>query len=96
MAVYAIFNYDVADADGYQRYQQLAGPSFAGRTFKVLALDPATTLVEGAQSGKQTVILEFESKDAFDEWYRSPEYQSAVGVRWDATTNGVGLLVAGR
>ena len=96
MAVYAIFNYDVADADGYQRYQKLAGPSFAGRTFKVLALDPATTLVEGAQSGQQTVILEFESKDAFDEWYRSPEYQSAVGVRWDATTNGVGLLVEGR
>jgi uncharacterized protein (DUF1330 family) len=96
MAVYAIFNYDVADADGYKRYQQRAGASFAGRTFKVLALDPATTLVEGAQSGRQTVILEFDTKDAFDDWYRSPEYQSAVGVRWDATTNGVGLLVVGR
>ena len=96
MSVYAIFNYDVADADGYKRYQQMAGASFAGRTFKVLALDPSTTRVEGEKSGQQTVILEFETKDAFDDWYQSPEYQSAVGTRFDATANGVGLLVVGR
>jgi uncharacterized protein (DUF1330 family) len=96
MSVYAIFNYDVADPDGYQRYQQLAGPSFAGRTFKVLAHDPATTLVEGDSAGRQTVILEFETKDAFEDWYRSPEYVAAVGTRLEATTNGVGLLVVGR
>jgi len=42
------------------------------------------------------VILEFETKEAFDDWYRSPEYQSAVGTRLAATANGVGLLVAGR
>jgi uncharacterized protein (DUF1330 family) len=85
MAVYAIFNYDVADSDGYKSYQALAGASFAGRTFKVLAVDPSTT-----------VILEFETKEAFDDWYGSPEYQSAVGTRLAATTNGVGLLVVGR
>ena len=96
MAVYAIFNYDVADSDGYKNYQALAGASFAGRSFKVLALDPSTTRVEGEQSGHQTVILEFETKEAFDDWYRSPEYQSAVGTRLAATANGVGLLVAGR
>jgi uncharacterized protein (DUF1330 family) len=86
----------VADADGYQLYQKLAGPSLAGRTFKALALDPATTLVEGEMAGRQTVILEFETKEAFDDWYHSPEYQSAVGTRFAATTNGVGLLVVGR
>ena len=96
MAVYAIFNYDVADADGYKNYQQAAGASFAGRSFKVLALDPATTLLEGEKSGRQTVILEFETKDAFEDWYRSPEYQSAIGTRLEATTDGVGLLVVGR
>jgi uncharacterized protein (DUF1330 family) len=62
MAVYAIFNYDVADGDGYASYQKQAGASFAGRTFKVLALDPATTRVEGERSGMQTVILEFDTK----------------------------------
>ena len=96
MAVYALFNYDVADSAGYKNYQALAGASFAGRSFKVLALDPSTTRVEGEQSGHQTVILEFETKEAFDDWYGSPEYQSAVGTRLAATTNGVGLLVAGR
>jgi uncharacterized protein (DUF1330 family) len=96
MPVYAIFNYDVADRDGYQQYQKAAGPSFAGRTFKVLALDPDTTRVEGERSGMQTVILEFETKEAFDDWYQSPEYQTAVGTRLAATTNGVGLLVTGR
>jgi uncharacterized protein (DUF1330 family) len=96
MAVYAIFNYDVADTDGYQQYQKAAGGSFAGRAFKVLALDPATTRVEGERSGMQTVILEFDTKEAFDDWYNSPEYQAAVGTRLAATTNGVGLLVAGR
>jgi len=96
MAVFAIFNYNVADADGYKSYQQAAGGSFAGRSFKVLALDPATTLLEGEKSGRQTVILEFETKDAFEDWYRSPEYQSAIGTRLEATTDGVGLLVVGR
>jgi uncharacterized protein (DUF1330 family) len=96
MAVYAIFNYDVADPDGYQRYQQLAGGSFAGRNIKVLAFDTATTLVEGTAAGHQTVILEFANTEAFDDWYRSPDYQGAVGVRLDATDNGVGLLVQGR
>jgi uncharacterized protein (DUF1330 family) len=96
MAVYAIFNYDVADDEGYKQYQKAAGGSFAGRAFKVLALDPATTRVEGERSGMQTVILEFDSKEAFDDWYNSPEYQAAVGTRFAATANGVGLLVAGR
>jgi uncharacterized protein (DUF1330 family) len=96
MAVYAIFNYDIADGDSYKQYQKAAGASFAGRAFKVLALDPATTRVEGERSGMQTVILEFDTKEAFDDWYNSPEYQSAVGTRLAATTNGVGLLVAGR
>ena len=96
MAVYAIFNYDVSDPDGYKRYQQLAGGSFAGRSFKVLAADPATALVEGTGAGQQTIILEFDNKEAFDDWYRSADYQSAVGHRHAATTNGVGLLVQGR
>ena len=85
MAVYAIFNYDVADRDGYQQYQKQAGASFAGRSFKVLALDPATTRVEGERSGMQTVILEFDTKEAFDDWYNSPEYQEAAKYRKGAS-----------
>lgn len=95
MAYYFVANYDVKDAAGYGDYQKAAGASFAGRAFKVLAMDPKNAHLEGASAGHQTVILEFESKAAFDDWYNSPAYQEAIQKRFAATAPAVGLGVQG-
>jgi len=95
MTVYAIFNYEVADADAYGRYQAAAGPAFAGRDIKVVAFDTATTALEGTACAHQTVILGFESEEAFHAWYDSPEYRAAIPVRQGATRPTLSILVKG-
>ena len=95
MAYYAIFNYDVTSPGGYGDYQKAAGPTLAGRNFKVLALDSDTAHVEGAVAGKQTVLMEFEDKAAFEDWYHSGAYKEAAKLRFAATTPQLGIGVQG-
>jgi uncharacterized protein (DUF1330 family) len=95
MTVYAIFNYDVLDADEYARYQSEAGGSMGGRSFKLLALDSTTTHLEGDQAGHQTVILAFDSEEAFRDWYDTPGYQAAIPIRRGATDPTLSILVKG-
>jgi uncharacterized protein (DUF1330 family) len=92
VTVYAIFNYDVEDPEAYGRYQSEAG---AAGPVTLLALDPATTIVEGTAGGHQTVILSFDSEEAFNAWYRSPEYQKAIPTRQGATRPTLTVLVKG-
>jgi len=96
MTVYAIFNYDVRDADEYARYQSEAGGTMQGRSFQVLALDSTTTHLEGDPAGHQTVILAFDSEKAFRDWYDAPEYQAAISIRRGATSPTLSMLVKGR
>jgi uncharacterized protein (DUF1330 family) len=96
MTVYAIFNYDVLDADEYARYQSEAGGSMQSRSFQFLAFDTTTTQLEGVPAGHQTVILGFDSEEAFRDWYDSPDYQAAIPIRKGATKPTLSILVKGR
>jgi uncharacterized protein (DUF1330 family) len=88
MAVYFIAQVEVHDRAGYDRYaQQAAGAPAKG--MKVLAFDDAPKVIEGKWHGPRTILLEFESEDAFRAWYYSPAYQEAVKLRWAATTSNV-------
>jgi uncharacterized protein (DUF1330 family) len=95
MTVYAIFNYDVRDADEYARYQSEAGGSLKGLPFQLLALDSTTTPLEGDRAGHQTVILAFDSEEAFRDWYDTPDYQAAIPIRRGATSPTLSVLVKG-
>jgi uncharacterized protein (DUF1330 family) len=96
MTVYAIFNYDVRDKDEYARYQSEAGGAMRGGGFQLLAFDSTTTHLEGDPAGHQTVILAFDSEDAFRGWYDSPDYQAAIPIRRGATSATLSMLVKGR
>ena len=93
MAYYAIFNYDVDDPAGYGDYQKAAGASFAGRTFKVLALDPARPVSKAANSGQQTVILEFETKEPSTTGTTRRPTKRRSGMRFAATAPVFGVGV---
>jgi uncharacterized protein (DUF1330 family) len=43
-------------------------------------------VVEGEWPWTRTVLLRFPSKEAFDRWYGSPEYQEIARTRWAAAT----------
>lgn len=96
MAAYLIVNYDVVDPDLYAEYQQGAAPALRiGSECKLLVFDPVSEPVEGGGTGRQTVVLEFESREKAKEIYDSGEYQAVVGKRHAATSNHFAVLVDG-
>ena len=52
---------------------------------RVLAFQEEPEVVEGETAFPRTVILEFESKEAYRAWYDSPDYQSIISLRLDST-----------
>lgn len=54
-----------------------------------LLADYESEPLEGAP-GSITVVIRFESKEALDSWYRSPEYLTIIGLR---TENSTGIAV---
>lgn len=90
MAAYLIVNYDVVDADLYRSYQMQAAPVMNGG--RLLVLDTDSDAKEGSP-GRQTVVIEYPDKATALAAYHSPEYQSVVGIRHSATTNGRAVIV---
>ena len=94
MSVYFIVNAKVNDADRLQKYVEGALPIVNVHPCEVLVLDNDIEIVEGTPPGHRMVVLKFESKDAFQKFYDSPEYQAIIGDRL-ASTDGFAVLTAG-
>jgi uncharacterized protein (DUF1330 family) len=86
MAAYFIAQYVVNDPKLYREYQAAAARTIQASGGEVVAFDVAAETIEGTPPGPQTVIVKFASKEAARAWYRSPEYQAAVGKRLASTT----------
>ena len=86
---YFVTNYSVTDPDGYADYPKLVGATQAGLANRLLA-GPGET-IEGTP-GARTVVLEFESRDKFDEWYHSDAYQEILPLRRD-NSEGWAILI---
>jgi uncharacterized protein (DUF1330 family) len=92
MSAYLVVNYDVTDPNGYEEYQSGAAPIMTGG--KLLALDADSTALEG-EPGRQTVLVEYPTREAALAAYESEEYQAVVGKRLAATANGRAVIVNG-
>lgn len=84
MSYYVVVNYDVINHEMYGRYVQTAGQSLMKYGVKVLAADHEPNDIEG-KSGRTLVILECDSEEAAMQWYNSPEYQTGIKLRSDAS-----------
>ncbi len=91
---YVIFTEVVHDPAGLVEYSQKAASAMAGRDFKALVVADDHEVIEGEWPGTRTVILEFPSVAAAQDWYRSPEYQAAVPIR-QAAADCSAVIVAG-
>jgi uncharacterized protein (DUF1330 family) len=94
MKVYAIAQSRVTDPEQLNKYVAAASPTLAAHKIKILAYDEAPVVIEGVVDQPRTVILEFDSRQAFYDWYESPEYQAARELRLDAAV-GHFILVQG-
>jgi uncharacterized protein (DUF1330 family) len=96
MPAYLIVNYEVEDPALYGEYAKAAGPAMKiGAECQLLAFDPATDRVEGDAAGRQTVVLQFDSKEKAKAVYESGEYQAVIGKRLKATSRHFAILVQG-
>ena len=93
MTAYLIVNYDVVDAAAYVAYQKQSRPIMGGGG-RLLVLDSSSVAKEGTP-GAQTVVIEYPTKEAALAAYESDEYQSVVGIRLSAITNGRAVIVDG-
>lgn len=84
MPVYAVVHGRVEDRAKLDEYVRKIPPTFAGYKLRILAVDEAPEVIEGEVDYPRTVVIEFESKEAFHKWYQSPEYQKILPLRLDA------------
>jgi uncharacterized protein (DUF1330 family) len=94
MSALMIINYDIDDPEMYGEYQAGAIPALRiGSDCEVVAFDGDSQHLEGERTGRQTVVLQFESMEKAREIYDSGDYQAIVGKRHDATSNHFAVLV---
>lgn len=94
MSALFIVNCTIKDMDLLNQYVEAAGASLGVVPLKLLAMDNESETIEGTPAGSRTVVLQFDSKEDFRTWYDSPDYQAAVGKRFEAT-DGFAVLVDG-
>jgi uncharacterized protein (DUF1330 family) len=94
MSVYAIAQASVDDQETLDEYVAAAMPILQVHKVKILAFDESPAMIEGNVEHPRTVILEFESEQAFYAWYDSAEYRAARKLRENAS-RGTFILVEG-
>ena len=96
MPGYVIANYNIDDLEAYQKYPPAVGPSITQYGGKMLVADRGVKTVEGNPK-QMIVVIEFESEEAAQQWYDSPENAAVKGLRtsvtegWLAIAKGVAI-----
>jgi uncharacterized protein (DUF1330 family) len=92
---YGIFTETVTDPVRYEEYVRAAVEPSVKHGVKPLAISDSPHVLEGQWHAPRVIILEFESVEAAQAWYDSPEYQACIPLREGAVeVNGV--IVQGR
>ncbi|WP_431935293.1 DUF1330 domain-containing protein [Micromonospora sp. RP3T] len=94
MTVYALAQLTVHDRARYDRYVAAFLPVLARHGGRLLAADTAPRVVEGDWPHDKVVLMSFDSREDFERWSASPEYQ-AISRDREAATEGVVLLLDG-
>ena len=81
MSVYFIAHIKVHDEQEYQKYLDGCDEIFAKYLGEYLAVDDHPVLLEGSWNYSKTVVIRFPSKEHFNNWYLSVEYQDLLQHR---------------
>lgn len=84
MKYYFVANIKINHPDEYANYLEKVDEIFTKYNGKYLALDDNPLLLEGAWNYTRSVIIEFNSKSDFDDWYNSVDYQAILKFRLKA------------
>ena len=86
MAYFFFAQISIQDYEEYQKYLDGAGPVFQKYNGTYLAIDQHPTLLESSWANGRVVLIQFASKQDFENWYNSHEYQDILKHRLKAAT----------
>jgi uncharacterized protein (DUF1330 family) len=92
MKYYFLVQIKIHDEAEYQKYLDRVDEVFEKFKGKYLAVDLQPALIEGTWNYTKSVIIEFPSRKAFQDWYYSNEYQEILKYRLKAATSDAILL----
>ncbi|MEE2777452.1 MAG: DUF1330 domain-containing protein [Acidobacteriota bacterium] len=90
--VYLIALLDIHDRETYGKYGGGFAEIFRAHGGEILAGSDSPDTLEGDVTWTRTVLIRFESREALDEWYYSPEYQEILKFRLAASTGPLVVL----
>jgi uncharacterized protein (DUF1330 family) len=85
MSVYVIAQGRIEDREMLDQYVSKVIPTITAAGGRILGFDETPDVIEGSVDLPRTVILEFESKEAFSAWYDSDDYQEILPLRIEST-----------
>jgi uncharacterized protein (DUF1330 family) len=81
MTHYFIANIKINDLDTYQKYLDKIDEVCEKFNVEYLAVDEAPQILEGSWKYTKSVLIKFNSKEDFESWYFSSEYQEILKHR---------------
>ena len=85
MPVYVVAQGRIEDREMLDEYVAKVIPTIQSAGGRILGFDESPEVVEGEVAHPRTVILEFQSREAFRAWYDSPGYQAILPLRLRST-----------
>ena len=95
MSVYFMASIRINDPMEYQRYLDRAGEVFSRYNGSYLAVDQQAEVLEGTWDYGRAVLIQFDSQEDFEAWYRSDEYQEILQFRCSAADSDA-ILIHGK
>ena len=84
MSYFFIANITIKNEKEYQQYINKAGDIFKKYKGEYLAVDNSPIVLEGKWNYTRLVVVKFDSKAYFEDWYNSKEYQEILQHRLKA------------
>ncbi len=84
MSYYFLAQIRIHNKGEYQKYLDSADEVFAQYNGRYLAVDNNPEILEGEWGYDRAVVIQFESRKDFMEWYNSKDYQEILKFRLKA------------
>ncbi len=84
MAHYFVAQIKINDEITYEKYLEHFDEIFSKYKGEYLAIDESPVLLEGTWNYTKSVLIRFPSKEDFNDWYYSDEYQKILKYRLSA------------
>jgi uncharacterized protein (DUF1330 family) len=81
MIHYFVAQIRINDPEEYDKYLENVDEVFSRYNGEYLAIDESPSLLEGTWNYSKSVLIKFNSKEDFEKWYYSDDYQQILKHR---------------